>query len=66
MRSGELQENRTGIPNYRIAGTYLFSRPYVSLLNFTGLLMRYLNMNTTCLKNERYTFVRLEEYFEIA
>lgn len=29
MRSGELQENRTGIPNYRIAGTYLFGRPYL-------------------------------------
>lgn len=29
MHSGELQENRTGIPNYRIAGTYLFSRPYL-------------------------------------
>ncbi|MFS2719792.1 hypothetical protein AAH055_12550, partial [Bacteroides uniformis] len=26
---GELQENRTGILDYRIAGTYLFSRPYV-------------------------------------
>ena len=29
-RSGELQENRTGILDYRIAGTYLFSRPYLN------------------------------------
>ncbi len=27
MRSGKLQENRTEIPDYRIAGAYLFSRP---------------------------------------
>ncbi|MFS2717726.1 hypothetical protein AAH055_01940, partial [Bacteroides uniformis] len=38
--SGELQENRTGILDYRIAGTYLFSRPYLSgynLFTITGL-----------------------------
>ena len=29
MRSGKLQENRTEIPDYRIAGAYLFSRPYI-------------------------------------
>ena len=43
-RSGELQENRTGILDYRIAGTYLFSRPYliplfILLIAFSGSLI---------------------------
>lgn len=36
-RSGELQENRTGILDYRIAGTYLFSRPYISNSKHVGI-----------------------------
>lgn len=33
MRSGELQENHIGILDFRIAGTYLFSRPYLDYVS---------------------------------
>ena len=54
MRSGELQENRTGIFDYRIAGTYLFSRPYLKVGHFyitnlwtdTQVLVLFLQLQT--------------------